>query len=484
MSAALAPRADSSLAQIAAASTPPGGLSGFRLLPLGAFALDARIASAQRARHSLDLQYYVIENDYTGQLLLRTLQEAAARGVRVRLLVDDLYTVHTDGALRALAELPNVEVRLFNPFCCLRGSTAGRFAGSLFDLYRINHRMHNKLFIADGAVAIAGGRNIADEYFMLNASGNFVDMDVFMMGAVIPQLQAIFDKYWNSEVVYPVQALVAPGELGARDAPQPGIEDPRRAMPAVDVLGYGPVGEELAGGRIGLIWAPATAFADPPDKRDTLTPQEAREKSASTAMRMKIWTAKADLVITSPYMIPGPLGIGAFEALGQRNVKVTVLTNSLAATDEPLVHTGYARYRERLLNYGVQLYELSPERTRQTKRLGLFGSSFGRLHAKTAVVDRRTVFIGSMNLDPRSDTQNTELGLFIDSPELARELLRVIDISRLQSAWRVRLNDDGALEWLSIEDGTQVVLSEEPEATFWMRFNNSLLSPFVPEQLL
>jgi putative cardiolipin synthase len=199
---------------------------------------------------------------------------------------------------------------------------------------------------------------------------------------------------------------------------------------------------------------------------------------------MKIWTAKADLVITSPYMIPGPLGIGAFEALGQRNVKVTVLTNSLAATDEPLVHTGYARYRERLLNYGVQLYELSPERTRQTKRLGLFGSSFGRLHAKTAVVDRRTVFIGSMNLDPRSDTQNPELGLFIDSPELARELLRVIVISRLQSAWRVRLNDAGALEWLTTEDGTEVVLSEEPEASFWMRFNNSLLSPFVPEQLL
>ncbi len=481
VSTALAPRADSSLAQIAAASTPPGDLSGFRLLPLGAFALDARIATAQRARHSLDLQYYVIENDATGQLLLRTLREAATRGVRVRLLVDDLYTVQTDTALRALADAPNIEVRLFNPFCCLRGSTAGRFTASLFDLYRINHRMHNKLFIADGVMAVVGGRNIADEYFMLNASGNFVDMDVFVMGALIPPLQAIFDKYWNSDVVYPVQALV---DLGDTDAPGAGADDPRKDMPPVDVLGYGPVGEELAAGRIGLIWAPALAFADPPNKRDTLTADEAREKSVSTAMRMKIWSAETDLVITSPYLIPGPLGIGAFEALGQRKVNVTVLTNSLAATDEPLVHTGYARYRERLLSYGVNLYELSPERTRQTQRLGLFGSSFGRLHAKTAVVDQRTVFIGSMNLDPRSDTQNTELGIFIDSPQLAREMLRVIDISRLQSAWRVRLNDNGALEWQSVEGDKEVVLSEEPEASFWMRFNNALLSPWVPEQLL
>jgi putative cardiolipin synthase len=488
VSTALAPRDDGELAAIAKASTPPGDLSGFRLLPLGAFALDARIQVAQRARHSLDVQYYVFEDDATGRLLFRTLRDAAARGVRVRLLVDDLYTLNTDPILRALAEHPNVQVRLFNPFCCLRDSSFGRFASSLGDIYRVNHRMHNKLFIADGVIAIAGGRNIADEYFMLNTSGNFVDMDAFVMGAVIRQLQAIFDKYWNSDVVVPVQALVTPrvaaDQLPAEFDRLTARDDTPLQLPAVDVLGYGPISEELEAGRVGLIWAPARAFADPPNKRDTMSPEEARVHSTSMEVRMTIWAAESDLVITSPYMIPGPMGIGAFEGLGRRKVKVVVLTNSLAATDEPLVHTGYARYRTRLLEYGVDLYELSPERTRRTKRLGVFGSSLGRLHAKTAIIDKHTVFVGSMNLDPRSDTQNTELGIFIESPQLAKELLRVINISKLQSAYRVRLDSAGNLEWLTMDEDGEMVLTEEPEASFWMRVHNMLISPFVPEQLL
>jgi putative cardiolipin synthase len=487
-SVALQPKDEGELAAIAKASTPPGDLSGFRLLPLGPYALDARLQLAQRAKHSLDVQYYVIEDDATGRLLLRSLRDAAARGVRVRLLVDDLYTVHTDPMLRALAGHAHVEVRLFNPFCCLRDSSFGRFASSLGDIYRVNHRMHNKLFIADGLVAIAGGRNIADEYFMLNMSSNFVDMDAFIMGAVVGQLQAIFDQYWNSDVVYPVQSLVAPGvapaqlpaefeRLSAQDHAPP-------ELPPVDALGYGPISEELEAGRVGLIWASARAFADPPNKRDTMSPEEAREMSTSKEVRMKIWSAETDLVLTSPYLIPGPMGITAFEALGQRKVKTVVLTNTLAATDEPLVHTGYARYRTRLLEAGVDLYEISPERTRRTKRLGMFGSSLGRLHAKTAIVDGHTVFIGSMNLDPRSDTQNTELGIFVESPQLAKELLRIVNISKLQSAYRVRLDAAGNLEWLSMDDEKEMVLTEEPESSFWLRVHNMLVSPFVPEQLL
>jgi cardiolipin synthase C len=487
-SAAQAAREDGELSALAKASTPPGGLSGFRLLPLGPYALDARLQLIQRARHSLDVQYYVVEDDATGKLLLRGLRDAAARGVRVRLLVDDLYTVPTDAMLRALAGHPHVEVRLFNPFCCLRDSSFGRLASSLGDLYRVNHRMHNKLLIADGVVAIMGGRNIADEYFMLNMSSNFVDMDAFVMGAVIRQLQGIFDQYWNSDVVYPIQALVTPtlplAQLPAEFERLSVLDHAPPELPPVDVLGYGPISEELEAGRVGLIWAPARAFADPPNKRDTMTPEEAREMSVSKEVRMTIWGAEHDLVITSPYLIPGPMGITAFEALGQRMVKTVVLTNSLAATDEPLVHTGYSRYRVRLLESGVDLYEISPERTRRTKRLGMFGSSQGRLHAKTAIIDQRTVFIGSMNLDPRSDTQNTELGVFIDSPELAKELLRVINISRLQSAYRVRLDAQGSLEWLSMDEDKEMILTEEPESTFWLRVHNLLVSPFVPEQLL
>jgi putative cardiolipin synthase len=488
-SVASAAPAAGSLATIAKASSPPGDLSGFRLLPVGPFALDARLQLIERAVHSLDLQYYIIENDATGRRVLRGLRDAAARGVRVRLLVDDLYTAGIDPMLRALAGQPHVEVRLFNPFCCAReASVPGRFLASLGDIYRLNHRMHNKLLIADGLMAIVGGRNLADEYFMLNMSSNFVDMDALIMGAVIAPLQAIFDQYWNSDVVYPVQALLSPtvplDQLAAQFEQLSLPVEPPPALPFVDVLGYGSIGDEMAAGRVGLIWAPARAFADPPDKLHRLSPEEAREMSVSAEVRMKIWSAHSELVITSPYLIPGPMGIQSFEELGRRQVKMLVLTNSLAATDEPLVHTGYARYRERLLVAGVDLYEIGPERTRRTKRLGVFGSSFGRLHAKTAIVDKHTVFIGSMNLDPRSDTQNTELGIFVDSPQLAKELMRIINISRLQSAYRVRLDEHGNLQWLTMDEGQEVILTEEPESTFWMRVHHILASPFVPEQLL
>ena len=488
-SIALPADANTQLGHIAKASTPPEpGLSGFRLLPLGAYSLDARIQLAKRAQHSLDVQYYVFENDSTGRLLLRQLREAAERGVRVRLLVDDLYTTNSQSLLSELSAHPNVQVRVFNPFCCARESgLVGRVLATLVEVRRINHRMHNKLFIADGARAVAGGRNIADEYFMRNEQQNFIDMDALALGDVVTQLASIFDVYWNSDVVYPLQAVWphqgTPRERLQRfDAAVADLAEPL-PLPANDILGYGPVGEAFDDRRIGLIWGSARAFADPPDKRSKSAEEALRGSVAYDAM-MTIWGAKSELTITSPYLIPGKQGLQAFEALARNNVRVTVLTNSLAATDEPLVHTGYSRYREPLLRYGVDLYELSPLRTQRNKRLGMFGASLGRLHAKTAIVDGRTVFIGSMNLDPRSATQNTELGIFIESPQLARELSRVINISRLQSAYRVRIAPGGGLQWLTMDEGGEVVLTEEPESTFWLRLHNWLIAPFVPEQLL
>ncbi len=191
------------------------------------------------------------------------------------------------------------------------------------------------------------------------------------------------------------------------------------------------------------------------------------------------------MAIVSPYLIPGSMGVAAFGDLAKRNVKVTILTNSLAATDEPLVHTGYARYRVAMLNAGVDLYELSPIRTQSNRRLGFLGSSTGRLHAKTAVIDRSLVFIGSMNLDPRSATKNTELGMIVDSPELANEVLRVIHISKLQSAYRVRVRaDQQGLEWLTTDGEKEIVLTEEPDSTFFLRLQNLLLTPFIPEDQL
>jgi putative cardiolipin synthase len=486
---ALPPDPSSPLARVTQASTPAPELTGVRLLPNGGYSLDARFELARRAQRSLDVQYYVFENDATGRSLMRALRDAAERGVRVRLLVDDLYTTRSQPLLSDLAATPNLHVRLFNPFCCARDQgIAGRVVASLFDIYRVNHRMHNKLFIADGVMAVAGGRNIADEYFMRSEAQNFIDMDALLLGGVVGQLAMIFDAYWNSEVVYPLQALVAPegspDERRRRFEAATAERVPVPPLPATDVLGYGPVREELDDGRLGLIWGPARAFADPPDKRNKTAEDAARASVAFDAM-MTVWRAQRELTITSPYLIPGRKGIEAFQALGRNRVKVTVLTNSLAATDEPVVHTGYSRYRLPLLDAGVDLYELSPQRTQRNKRLGLFGSSIGRLHAKTAIVDGRTVFIGSMNLDPRSETQNTELGVFVDSPQLARELARVVSISRLQNAYRVRKGAGGTgLQWLALDSEGEVILDDEPESTFWMRLHNTLIAPFVPEQLL
>ena len=484
--------AASPLVKIARASTPSDEQSGVRLLPLGAFSLDTRIQLAQRATRSLDVQYYQLENDRTGRLLMTTLRDAALRGVRVRLLVDDLYTTHTDELLHGLSAFPNFEVHVFNPFCCARSSgVAGRFTASLFDFGRLNHRMHNKLFIADGVMAVAGGRNIADEYFLRSAEANFVDMDAFVMGAVVTDLSAIFDRYWNSEVVFPIGLVGRP--LGDKTAAQNAFDatvsslppSPPIDPPATDVLGYGPLSEEFDAGQVGLQWGKARAFADPPEKQLSETAKIAFETSVTNGVMMQVWQAKSDLVLTSPYMIPGEMGMTSFRNLQRDKVKVTVVTNSLAATDEPLVHNGYSKYRPGMLDAGVDLYELSPTRTQMTKRLGMFGSSLGRLHAKTAIIDRETIFIGSMNLDPRSASANTELGMFIDNPALAKELLRVINISKLESAYRVRLEPKSkALQWLTVDDDKEVILGVEPESTFWLRMHNMLLGWFVPEQLL
>jgi putative cardiolipin synthase len=491
-SAALAPNPESPLVKIARVSSPSPELTGVRLLPLGAYSLDTRIQLAQRATTSLDVQYYVFEDDPTGRLLMTALRDASQRGVRVRLLVDDLYTTHSDPLLRGLASFPNVEVRLFNPFCCNRGAgVGGRYTASIFDFGRLNHRMHNKLFIADGVMAVAGGRNIADEYFLRAMNANFIDMDAFVVGDVVLSMSAIFDRYWNSEVVYPIETVGEPlGDRAARaqafDATIAALPpSPPADPPATDVLGYGPLGEDLDAGQLGLEWGIARAFADPPEKLLAMTPKVAYEMSVTNDVMMTVWRAKDDLVLTSPYMIPGELGMQSFQNLEKANVKVTVITNSLAATDEPLVHTGYSRYRTRMLEAGVDLYELSPTRTMNTKRLGTFGSSLGRLHAKTAVIDKRIIFIGSMNLDPRSASTNTEFGMFIESRALAKELLRVINISKLESAYRLRLDPESShLQWLTMDEDKETVLGVEPESSFWLRVHNMLLGWVVPEQLL
>jgi cardiolipin synthase C len=481
------------LGRIAQTSMPSPEVSGFRLMPLGLFSLDARVQLARRAEVSLDVQYYHFENDETGRWLLRALRDAADRGVRVRLLLDDLYTGGQDTLWLAFAAHKNVEVRLFNPFCCARErGQAGRFVASAHEWSRVNHRMHNKLFIADGAMAVIGGRNVANEYYLRGAAENFVDVDAFTVGWIVPPLQFHFDRYWNSAAVYPLEAIaktdLGPAELRARfeDATGPAKTPAPTDLPSNDVLGYGPIADDLDGGRLGLIWGEAFVFADHPDKPfDGSVGGEPLDTSVTYNLFEVIRKAQKEVVASSPYFVPGELSLQMLRDLRARDVSVAVMTNSLASTDEPVVHAGYAAHREELLQMGVELYELSSSRIKSNDRPFLFGKSLGRLHAKLVVIDRTGLFIGSMNLDPRSASINTELGVVVTSPPLAKELLRVIDIDRLLSAYRVRLRaKGGGLEWVGNDGEREMVLTQEPDSTAWLRIRSWLLAPFVPVEQL
>ncbi len=489
-SEAIAPSTTTTLGGIAQNSLPEPGLSGFRLMPLGTFALDARVQLAQRAEVSLDVQYYHFENDETGRYLLRALRDAADRGVRVRLLLDDLYTGGQDSFLLGFEAHKNVQVRLFNPFCCAREKgQAGRFLASIGDLKRVNHRMHNKMFLADGAMAVIGGRNVANEYYLRSETDNFIDLDAFVIGGIVPSMSALFDRYWNSDAVYPLASIAKTDksrrelfELFEQQVSLAKTPEPMK-LNSTDVLGYAPIGDDLSAGRLGLIWGSAYVFADHPDKPfEGAVDGDVLETSAAYNVLEAVGKAKSEIVASSPYFVPGLRGMEFLKAQRKKGVKITVMTNSLGSTDEPLVHNGYTRYREEMLANGISLYELSTTRVKDNKRLNLFGASLGRLHSKLFVVDRQFSFIGSMNLDPRSATINTEFGAVIDSPELAREIIRVIDIDRLQSAYKVRLAKSGkGVEWLGFHGDQEVVLDAEPDTSAWLRFQTWLLGLLVPE---
>lgn len=480
------------LARIATLGQPTPESSGFRLLPLGTFALDARSQLSKRAQATLDVQYFHFANDDTGRWLLLQLRDAAARGVRVRLLIDDIYTAGADDLFLGFAAHPNVEVRLFNPFTSARGSgPVGRFFSAPFDWGRINHRMHNKMFIADGAWALIGGRNIADEYFLRKESNNFIDVDALVVGQVLPPLQALFDRYWNSDIVYPLQAIartqrtlaqrLASFEDATSSTPTP------RPVPLLDrdVLGYGPIGPELDAGALQLIWASAYVFADHPDKPfDGAVGGELMETSVTYNVFDAINMAKQEVVISSPYFVPGKDGTKLFTDLRNRHVQVSVLTNSFASTDEPIVHLGYSRYRKPLLKMGVELYELSHQRVKENMPVLLMSKTLGRLHSKAVVIDKRVSYLGSMNLSPRSATINTEFGAVVDSPQLAKELCHLIEIDRLHSAYRVQLRVDGGLEWVAPDSNGKITITVEPDSFWWSRWLGKLLEPFTPEDNL
>ncbi len=479
------------LAQIAAANTPEDkrALSGFRLLPAGDQAFDARIALARRAQISLDVQYYLIAHDSSGLQFLSALRDAAARGVRVRILVDDLYAVGQDELLAALAAHANVEVRMFNPLPVRNGGLGSRVVFSMHQFSRINGRMHNKLFIADNVFSVTGGRNVADEYFGRSEPANFIDMDILSSGPVVRELSNVFDTYWNSEHTYPVQSLAATSFADAAAARRHFDERAQalvksHAVAARDPLGRSSVEAQLASGRLEQHFASAKVHADAPAKIDGVNATQLDGTVMSGKLDL-VRAAKSDVLVASPYFIPGSTGLAAMQDAVANNVNLTVMTNSIATTDEPLVHFGYARYRRAMLKMGVTLYELMPSDGKKSDSLGELHASLGRLHAKLAVVDNRFLFIGSMNMDGRSARWNTEVGLVIDSPELAGEVASLLKRERLPSSYKLRIaGADERIEWVAGQDKHEVVHCEEPNASWGQQLRLSLVSMFVQEDLL
>jgi putative cardiolipin synthase len=493
---ALTDVADTRLARILASAAPPGqpDLSGFRLLPDGETAFNARVALARRAEKSIDAQYYVIQNDDIGQQFLRELRDAAVRGVRVRLLVDDLYAGNEDELFAGLAAYPNVEVRVFNPLPVRAGGSTTRLLFSLHQFDRINHRMHNKLLIVDHSVAVLGGRNIANEYFMHSPVANFVDLDVLASGPVVPRLSDVFDSYWNSERAYLIGSLMNPAlaERPAQAAQARFDELLRDASPSVaeperDMLGKTPVAQQLDNGTLELDYGTARVFADPPDKAADMS-DAALEGTVSEQTLALFAQAQGSVTIVSPYFIPGERGLEIMRRGIRAGGEVTLITNSIGATDEPLVHASYSRYRLDMLRAGVDIHELSPASSmNRWGRFGRFGRSIGRLHAKVAVIDQRLMFIGSMNLDARSARANTEVGLVIESPALVEQASTTLFHSLVDDAsYELRLGADRAdIEWIETRaDGTRIIHTDEPDHAWLLRLKLWLLSAFVGEDLL
>ena len=485
---------DAPLVTIAREAGLAADTSGVWPLPQASFALDARLAMISAATRSIDLQTYLIADDSTGRMLLRALRDAALRGVRVRVLVDDLYTTDMDRLLLGLAAHPNVEVRLFNPFITARDSSLRRLVALARGFKRLNHRMHNKLFIADGAVGLVGGRNLADEYFLRGKQGNFIDFDLLVTGAVLPQLNHWFDLYWNSTQAYPALDIVraagpppVPADaLRAAFEQNTAADRPEPAPTDTDFFGAPPFSTALAQRRFHWLTAEAFAFADSPLKIEPENYSIPVNDTVTHRFLQLLGDAHSEVLLFSPYFIPGNEALDRIKALRAAGVSVRVVTNSLAASDEPLVSIGLERHQTKLLKMGVDLYEMSSTRLKLDHTLrNLLGSSTGRLHAKLGFLDRKTVLVGSMNLDPRSDKINTEIGMVVHNPELASMILGAFKVDALTGVYRVQLRPGGTgVRWTAIDADTQEELDIDPDTSLLQRLRLMLLSWFIPESQL
>ena len=503
--------------------------SGFLLLGGAQEAYSSRLALVQSAQKTLDLQYYAIHADASAGKLLRAIHATAARGVRVRILLDDFHSTGRNAAVMRLGFEPNIEMRMFNPLAGRRGSFFARMINAVDDAGALQQRMHNKLFIADNAMGVTGGRNLGDAYFGAGTDANFVDLDVLAAGPIVKNLSRSFDDYWNDERAYPVQSLVTREELDKirAQARRDLAEEEQAAKAKPPPPDDAPM--DLAKAR--FVWAPAVVLADKPDKiplkangkrvvgaaqpsqpglvvrggnSGSLKVADSEDDSVVDGLLSLFDRARSELNIVSPYFVPGEDMKRALSAAHSRGVKVRVLTNSLASNDAIAAHAGYARHREELLAMGVELFEMRSDPDGADAGLAgsgssgssgsskngsgssdsqIGGSSRSMLHSKLLTIDGRLIVIGSMNLDLRSQLQNTEIALLIRSDELSRMANGRIEEAFRAGTWRVE-KVNGALIWRAPQGSGLQDSTTEPQTTLRQRLMMRVISPLAPDRLL
>jgi putative cardiolipin synthase len=464
------------------------GESGFFLLGNGLDAFVARAVLAHLAERSIDAQYYLLHNDLTGRLFIHQLLKAADRGVRVRLLVDDMDLAGRDLGAAVLDSHPHMEVRIFNPFS-RRTSRVSQFVTRMGSVTR---RMHNKSFTVDNQATILGGRNIGDEYFEADPGLAFADLDVLAIGPAVEEVSAAFDLYWNSELAYP--ALVLRGQ-----PPKP--EEIKRLRQKLDeyvaqqddsaylvALRASNLTSKIRQKEVRYNWGKAYVIYDLPEK--IVKDFDATEYHLGPQLGPYFANVQKELIIFSPYFVPGKKGTAFLTHLSRRGVRVRILTNSLASTDVGIVHSGYAKYRKELLRDGVELYEMNKRLTRKQRKekKGPHGSSKASLHAKSFVFDRQRVFIGSLNLDPRATHHNTEIGVVLETIEVGSGMGKWFDDNIEKMAFRLELkkgkDKSERIVWHGIEDGKPVTFDSDPYTGFWRRFGVGLMGVLPIESQL
>lgn len=436
------------------------------------------------AEKSLDIQYYIWRADSTGMLLLQNLHNAADRGVRVRLLLDDNGIKKLDRELALLNTHPNIEVRLFNPFV-LRNPKVLNY---LTDFYRLNHRMHNKSFTVDNMATVVGGRNIGDEYFGANEDILFADLDVLAFGEVVQDVSDDFDKYWASPLAYPIDQIVTlkyDDHLEDLDLTERLKKNPERTKDYLRILANTDIIQDLINQTLQVEWVKTEMLSDDPIKAEG---KGNKEQMLSYQLNRVIGSPSTQVDLVSPYFVPTKAGVKGFENLLENpDLHIRVLTNSYEATDVAAVHAGYMKRRKALLNTGVELYELKKASSGHLQKKGKspFGSSGSSLHAKTFSIDGERVFIGSFNFDPRSANLNTELGFVIYSPRLATEISSIFDEQVIYSSYKVKLNEKNKLIWLEHdEDGSILTHTTEPGTSLFSRWWVLFMSKLPIEWML